>query len=245
MIRELKLKTPLIAIFAAAIWYSTGTGQENIAPTGQAILGYSAADDGTLGTEYEHAGSVANVNDGNLATRTDTWGGAASDVPYDYVGVTWPEPIADEVETVRLTMATFFDGGWFGSGGAGSGRALTADDVLPVPKIQFTSGGTWFDLPGVVTDYAATMEGHNIGGGAFPNPSTAPTVEFTLASPLSGIDGIRVFGEGGGNAGADSGGFLGVFELEVYSAIPEPASMSIVWGLLLSGCSFLRRRASN
>ena len=225
------LSVALIACYAA-------NAQENIATSGQGILGYAAVDDGTLGTEYEHAGGVENVNDGNMATRSDTWGGAASDVTYDYVGVVWPDPIPP-INTVRLTMATFFDGGWFGTGGAGNGRALTADDVLPVPKLQLSvdGGDTRADLPSE-TNYAADLVGTNLGGGAFPNPSSTPTVEFSFET-IGGINGIRVFGEGGGNAGEDSGGFLGVFELEVMT-VPEPGTLTLVWGLMLVG--FIRRR---
>ncbi len=240
MLRQLKITNVGAALSVAIIACSAATAQENIAPSGQGILGYAAVDDGTLGTEYEHAGAVANVNDGNLTTHSDTWGGAVSDVPYDYVGVTWTDPIP-QIDTVRLTMATFFDGGWFGSGGAGNGRALTADDVMPVPKLQLSVDGglSWADLPSE-TDYATVLVGHNIGGGAFPNPSTTPTVEFSFM-PIAGITGIRVFGEGGGNAGEDSGGFLGVVELEVLT-VPEPATFTLVGGLVLAGFGFIRRR---
>ena len=84
------------------------------------------------------------------------------------------------------------------------------------------------------------LTGHVIGA-AFPgfNP-TAATVNFTLDTPQTGIDGIRLIGsEGGGPAGADLGGFLAVGELEVNSQIPEPASLSL---LALAGLALLRRR---
>ncbi|MCA9263496.1 MAG: hypothetical protein KDA60_06585 [Planctomycetales bacterium] len=220
----------------------TSWGQENIAPLGTGFLGYAAADDNTRGTDYDHASTGAgagSVNDSNMATRSDTWGGTASDVPYDYVGVEWGGPISSQIDSVRLTMATFFDGGWFGAGGAGAGRALTIADLAPEPRVQISVDGTgWFDIPST-NNYASQMLGHNIGGDAFPNPSTSPTVEFNFEA-ISNISGIRLFGEGGGNAGDDSGGFLGVYEFEVYTT-PEPASGSLLCGALLLGLGFVRR----
>lgn len=195
--------------------------RENLALSGRPILGYSEFDNGSLGTEYSHVGAVSNVNDGDPTTRSDTWGGRMSDVPFDFVGVVWPEPITENITSVQLTMATFVDGGWFGSGRAGAGRALMTPDLSPQPRLQATvDGESWFDLLNYSSNYAEVMNGHNVGGNGLPNPTTSPTVEFSLA--LSDILGLRAFGEGGGNAGDDAGGFLGVFEFAVLAAVSNP-----------------------
>jgi hypothetical protein len=53
--------------------------------------------------------------------------------------------------------------------------------------------------------------------------------------PQTGIDGIRLIGSEGGTA---SGGFIGVFEMEV-EAVPEPASaLGLAFG---AGLLMLRR----
>lgn len=235
-----------VALVATALPRISLADSTNIAPSGTAIFGYNAADDNSLGTPYEHVGATANVADGDPLTRSDTWGGVPTSVPYDYVGVTWSTPQGN-IEALKLTMATFVDGGWFGTPMTGfppAGKALTPDDLLE-PRVQFTVDGgvNWFDLPGVTSDYVSQLTGHNIGGGGFPNPTTTPTATFILPPLGADVDGVRLFGEGGGFAGDDSTGFIGVYEFEVWQgmAIPEPASIS---GLLAAvAClPWLRRR---
>ncbi|MCB1125814.1 MAG: hypothetical protein KDM81_04920 [Verrucomicrobiae bacterium] len=193
----------------------------NIAPLGSAILGVNAAIDTTPGTPHVNAGVLANLNDGNLNTRADTWYADVVD-GYSYVGVLWRSPRFDEIDQLTLRLATFSDGGWFGYSwvSPGPGETLTAFDVVE-PTLQVTTdgGATWVTV-GHSSDYLTVMDGHGIGGGANPNP-TAATAVFTLTTPASQIDGIRIIGENGGAAGLDANGFLGVFELMV-NAEPGP-----------------------
>ncbi len=175
---------------------------------------------GALGTPRANAGTVANINDGSLTTRVDTWfGGNASD--HSYVGIVWPFLRADSVKTLTLTMGCFSDGGWFGFPGATPGASNPLNNVsyLVEPSVQVTSdGGVTWTAVDAVTDYLALLEGHNIGGtggsGTFPNPNPK-AFTVTLDTPVSGINGVRLIGTNGGLAGSDTNGFLGIMELAV------------------------------
>jgi hypothetical protein len=232
-----------IALGLAFLPQLTHAQPMNIAPSGTAILGYHSTDDNTLGTLYEHVGAMANVADGDVTTKSDTWGGAVTAVPYDFVGVTWGTPQGN-LSTIKLTMATFVDGGWFGTpldAFPPAGKALTPDDLLE-PRVQFTVDGgvNWFDLPGVTSDYVTQLTGHNIGGGGFANPTTTPTATFYLPPLGADVDGVRLFGEGGGYAGADPTGFIGVYDLEVWQ-VPEPTAVTAFFAV--AAClPWLRRR---
>jgi hypothetical protein len=149
-----------------------------------------------------------------FTTRVDTYNDAGAD-KLSYVGIQWDQPQAKPVARLKLTFATFFDGGWFGPNGKGpgAGKALTSA-FLAEPRIQTSTdgGGTWKDAEHK-SDYLTALNGHLIGGGSRPNPSTV-TATFTLPKPVSGVNAIRIIGSEGGNA---SGGFLGVFEFQVYA----------------------------
>lgn len=115
-------------------------------------------------------------------------------------------------------MATFYDGGWFGAAnkGPGAGGALNAT-YLVAPSIQVTTNGglTWV-LVSHTSDYMTVMNGHTIGGGANPNP-TSKTSAFTFTPAISEINGIRIIGTNGGTA--DGNGFIGVSELAVQAEV--------------------------
>jgi len=190
----------------------------NLAPEGTGIIGYN--DDPNyrdLGTPLAHAGSVAAINDENPNSRVDTFSGRTVGSS-SYVGVVWPAVRSEKIKSMVLTLATFFDGGWFGVNGAGpgSGGTLTAAH-LAEPTVQVTTDGgvTWATVPHT-SNYLTTMTGHIIGGPVV-NP-TRKTTTFTLVTPINDIDGIRLIGRDGGQADV---GFLGVFELEI---IPLPAN---------------------
>ena len=183
---------------------------ENIAPEGTAIIGVNNlvdTDAGTLG------GSAANMNDNNLFSRVDNYGDSVQNV--SFAGVLWSAPRTDAVKSLVLTMATFYDGGWFGAPGTGPspGGGLTAAHLAPQPVVQTTTdGGVTWQSVAVTSDYLAAFTGHPVGGGAVPNPSSKAAT-FTLTTPASGINGIRIIGQNGGSA--DGNGFIGVFELVV------------------------------
>lgn len=185
----------------------------NIAPEGEGIIGVNpnpVYDD--LGNPLAHAGSATAINDTNPGSRVDTWNGQSVGSS-SYVGVLWAGPRSEKVKSLVLTLATFFDGGWFGVNGTGpgAGGALTAAHLAePTVQITVDGGATWSEVAHT-SNYIATMTGHNVGGGGFPNP-TSRTSTFTLATPIDSIDGIRLIGRDGGQADV---GFLGVFELEV------------------------------
>lgn len=199
----------------------------NIALSGTAIFGLNAVDNGSYGVDYEHAGSVTTLNDGFLFGGSDTWNGAGTE-PFEFAGVMFDEPTSD-VDRFVLYHRTFGDGGWFAD------TIENTDFGLMEPKVQFTTDGglTWQDISGVVSDYIDVMTGSvPTAAGTTSNPIT---FEF---DSLGAIDGIRVFGNGGGTA---SGGFIGVAELEVYqTVIPTPAALPL--GMMLLGMPLLRRR---
>ncbi len=204
--------------------YSDGVElSSNSDPKDSASIPGNLARDGTgiLGTRNEfgdtplfHGGVGASINDANLSTRVDTWNGGYSD-SQSYVGITWAAPQPNPVLRLELTLATFGDGGWFGPNNKSpvAGGALNPT-YLTEPTVQVTTdgGGTWSPAPHI-SDYLTVMNGHRIGGGGVPNPSTA-TATFILDPPVANINGIRIIGSEGGTA---SGGFLGVSELKVYA----------------------------
>ena len=192
---------------------------DNIALLGTGITGVNDAIDSDEGTPYEHVGVAGNINDGSLTTRVDTWM-PGDTTTISYAGVLWDEPTVLQVEGLRLTLATFGDGGWFGVSGfnPGPGVPLIPSDLIE-PTVQIsTDGGTTWSTVAHTSDYLTVMNGHAIGGNGVPNPSSAPS-EFILNEPVSGITGIRIIGENGGMAGSDATGFLGVFELEVSASL--------------------------
>ncbi|MBP7949515.1 MAG: hypothetical protein KA004_07650 [Verrucomicrobiales bacterium] len=201
-----------------------GSRIANIARAGSGLTGVNNAIDADNGTLVAHSGTVTgstgsnsfNINDGNFATRVDTYQTTASNV-MSYVGIRWAAPWPQPVSRLELTLATFVDGGWFGpnNAGPGAGNPLVNPTHLLLPSIQVATnpaGTNWTTIAGTFTsNYIAQMTGHQVGGGSMPNPSSRKTV-FTLDSPVSGITAIRLIGREGGTA---SGGFLGVFELTI------------------------------
>lgn len=189
----------------------------NFALTGRGIIGTNDAIDDDEGTFYEHVGVAGNVNDGLPATRVDTWDSGGGNTA-SFVGVEWDAPIPQAVSALSLTMATFFDGGWFGPNGDGPGTGGTLDPAyLTEPAVQITKDGgtTWTTVPHT-SDYLAAFD-----GAALPvvdcGPPTTYTAVFTLDSPETGLTGIRIIGDEGRTA---SGGFIGVWELAVEKGAP-------------------------
>jgi hypothetical protein len=191
----------------------------NLARDGTGILG-THDDLNNLDNPVSNAGTVANINDGNLGTRVDTWNGGGTD-KQSFVGILWTAPQTNPVLRLEFTLATFVDGGWFGPNNKSPapGEALNLT-YLTEPKVQVTTdgGGTWNDAP-ADSDYLTVLNGHRIGGGAVPNPSSTTAI-FVLDPPATNINGIRLIGNEGGIA---SGGFLGVFELKVYAKTDSDA----------------------
>ncbi len=182
------------------------------------ILGTENYPGGT-DTPLFNAGSGADINDDNLTTHVDTFNGGGTD-PLSYVGIMWTNGLNNAVSRLRLTLATFWDGGWFGPNNRGPGWGNLLDPTyLLEPKVQITVDGfTWTDTP-YSSDYLTALNGHGVGGGTNPNPSLV-TANFTLNPAVNGIRGVRIIGTEGGTA---SGGFLGVAELSVYARVDVDA----------------------
>ena len=203
----------------------------NVALSATGIAGnHNKPDDlTTLGIQYTHhgngvttGGTTSRLTDGvteaiTLETTVDTWHGGAPDT-HSYAGVIWDinAPPSDSVNSITLTIATFVDGGWFGVNGISpiANGALELDthisaDSLPAVQVTTDGGSTWSTVSST-TDYLSVMTGHLIG-----NPPTTNTATWTIDSPQAGIDGIRVIGTHGGNAGDAFNGFIGVTEVAV------------------------------
>lgn len=201
----------------ALIALAASARADNIAPLGTGIIGFNSAVNSEAGTPWANSGTAASINDGDIGTRVDDWSGVpASDQGQgvSFVGVKWPSLRYENIQTLTLYMATFLDGGWFGTNGAGpgAGGALTSDYLVePVIQVSTNFGTNWTTVA-ASSDYLAVMNGWLIGDPAAANP-TQPTVTFTLNTPASAINGIRIIGPNGGEA--DGNGFIGVYELEI------------------------------
>src|SRR5688500_9397626 len=211
---NVRAKLALLAVVGAS-----SLSAANVAPLGTGIIGVNNAVDSDAGIPRANSGAAQNINDQDTATRVDNWFGAdpaGQGQGISFVGINWPATRFESITTLTLTLATFTDGGWFGVNGTGPvpGETLTLDH-LRAPTIQVSSNGTeWTTVPHT-SDYLTVLNGHTIGGGANPNPTSISST-FTLNTPISGIRGIRIIGENGG--ASDGNGFLGVFELEVEAA---------------------------
>lgn len=206
---------------------------------GTAIFGYNSGSTLTLGTPYDHAGGAGNLNDGIV-----NGGGGDDTFPVGtntYVGAEFTLAPLTQVNSVVLYGRNFGDGGWFGTSGVGPlgpGSTLTAANLV-APTLQYTinGGATWVNDPLQTNDYVAQFTGSYAGGGAPTNPAT-----FTLTAPLTGIDGVRLIGTGGGYAGFAPGGFLGADEIQVFAGTetPEPSTYAMI-GLGLLALMGIRR----
>lgn len=211
---------------------------DNIAPSGTGIIGTHTAIDGTLGTPYVRTdqpdGTTVRINDaaygtdGSFDAVIDTWNGdTTASGAFAYYGVTGMTiPAGQEITNLTVNLITANDGGWFGPNGTGpgDGGALAAEH-LTEPTIQVTSdtGTTWTDITSSRNTYISALTGHIVGIGGAP---TYATVSFDLDSSQTGIDGIRLIGpEGGGPAGADLGGFIGLAEMEVNTSVDPGADL--------------------
>lgn len=230
---RLSLKAQSVAI-AASLLSGLGASAENIAPEGTGISGVHR--DGeeltTPGIPWAHVNPASILNDGSTSAILDTWAGGGGEVGIQtsgYLGVTWPAPRTDGVQSLALSMATFVDGGWFGVNGLRpeDGGALVLGTHISgttEPVVQVTSnGGSSWSAVGASSDYLTVMAGHTIGGGGNPNPSIPGKITFILTTPATGIDGIRVIGTVGGNAGAQPNGFIAASELVVEAAPVDDA----------------------
>lgn len=230
-----------------------------------AYMGYIASSDSTLpGTVYNHpAYPIANILDGDLGTRSDTYSGTeisglgSDTAPLDFVGVIWSGAVSDIV-AVRLHQFTYFDGGWFGTQtgdtnslntatpGANTAAANIADAAdVAAPTVQITTdfGVTWSAIA-AIEDYVSIVQ-----------PSVAADFVGRIATPIdfafasqSGINGIRLVGYGGGRSdisfGRDEQGWISVSEFEVgrfVADVPEPTTLTLL-GAGLVGLGWARRR---
>src|SRR5690349_5948709 len=83
----------------------------NLAPLGTGIMGYKAAIDSSPGTLLFHGGVAHNINDNDFNTSVDDYsGGTDGGQGVSFVGILWPAPRAEQITSLTLSLATFFDG---------------------------------------------------------------------------------------------------------------------------------------
>ena len=244
----------LVAIVAVMALLTTGARADtNIALSsngGTAIFGYNNGSTLVLGTPYDHAGVAADLNDGvnNGGGGDDSFG---QPNPSDaYVGAKFTLSPTMQVNSVVFYGRNFIDGGWFGFNGEqpdgtlrtanpNNGSTLSASALNP-PTVQVTTDGglTWTNVA-ATNDYVSQFKNGTANGGAPTLPAT-----FTLTTPLTGIDGIRLIGEVGGYA-SGGGGFLGADEIQVFAgtAVPEPSTYALMLGGLTLLAFAVRARA--
>jgi len=193
---------------------------DNLAPLGTGIMGYNAAVDGNPGTPLFHAGAARNINDNNLATSVDDYsGGSDGGQGVSFVGILWSSLRSEQITNLTLTMATFFDGGWFGpnaSSPGGSGFLDTNYLVEPAVQVSTNHGTNWLTIADT-SDYMTVMNGHQLPAN-FAAPTVA-TIHFALPQTITNVNGIRIIGTNGGTA--DGNGFIGVFELAVDGLVTD------------------------
>ena len=206
-----------------------GTSVPNLARSGTGLIGTKPDLASGADTEQpqENAGGLASINDGIFTTRVDTYNGDGTN-QVSFVGVVWDSPMTNKAKMIRVTFATFLDGGWFGPNGTGPGAgAALRTNHLTEPQVEVSlDGATWGPIP-FTSDYVQKLTGHRVGGGTVPNPSSVAAT-FTLNQETNNIRGLRVIGTEGGQA---SGGFLGIFEVEVLlnSADVDNDGLDDVW----------------
>ena len=143
----------------------------------------------------EHAGTLANLTDGDLTTRMDTWGPWAKE---DYLGVQWPTP-QYRVSAIGVAFKYFADGGIF-------------DDCQDPLRVEYTtvSNSSWTPVAGLnkfrypyVWQRLSYLPAAQVG------------FLFTF-DEIDGLNGLRIIGDPHGVSG-DKDGFLGAFEVEVFA----------------------------
>lgn len=188
-----------------------GQTASNLAPYGTAILGYSSSTT-SAGTAFSHAGVTTTINDGIGTSSVDNFGGSGS---YGYVGIKFASPLTLNVASLNLNMYIFADGGWFGpnnvsaqgvTGGATGGKLVAP--ALTAPTVQITTNGTSWSTVTTTNNYVTQMTGVAAAN------TISPTSTFTLTTPVTNIQGIRLIGKNGGTAGSPHG-FIGVTQLKV------------------------------
>jgi len=194
----------------------------NLSLAGSGILGVATTGQPTIyptvpGTTTVNVGSVDHIVDGYITTRVDAWNNAVAD-PYDFVGARFAQRV--QAAELKVQFATFNHAGWYGTNvSPGAGGTLTAAHLIE-PRVQVTydTGAAWYDVP-ATSDYIAQLTGHVIAG-ADNLPTRTPVVTFTLLSPATGINGIRLMGREGGNPAP----FVGVFEFAITPDYGAPAT---------------------
>ncbi len=151
-----------------------------------------------------------------------------------------------QITSVNLYMNVYGDGGWFGPNSDFSRSSPLQAKDLTAPVIQVTTDdGTTWSTVATTNNYVSVFAGN-----VSPGQGSTPEVTFTIDTPITNIDGIRVIGLNGGYAGTGSdsnstSGFMAINELQIEAeAIPEPSTYAmIIGGAALAGLCLRHRRS--
>jgi hypothetical protein len=223
-----KLLGTLCVVASLAMGADSWAAPFNLAPDGDTFLGAGTNTTGSSDVIIVSSGLLGSINDqivaptGLFNIRTgesvDTYTGDAANSSrlFDFVGIMFDSPQSG-VNSIRVQNFAAADGGWWGADDtvAHDGQPLTALELI-APSVQVTTNGgvTWTTVASTsnyVTSYSGVVRGNGV-----PNAGAGPLATFNFASQ-SGVNGVRLVGEGGGNAGSGPSGrgFVGVIEMEV------------------------------
>jgi hypothetical protein len=208
-----------------------GVVTENLAPSGNPLLGVATDLSGTDDVIVSNQGPISEVNDGvantNLAANgylinangqvgmngngVDTYAGGISTNLFDFVGVLFAGPQYG-VSSIRVQNYLANDGGWWGpTNVVAGGSPLVAGDLSsPIVQVTSNGGASWSFVGGVTSNYITSYTGA-VRGTGFPDATSGPFATFNFPQQ-NGINGIRLIGNGAGPA--DGNGFIGVNEFE-------------------------------
>src|SRR5262245_39051884 len=120
--------------------FGTARAAENLALSGTGILGVKDSLESEIDNSYANSGTVANINDGDLTTRVDTYNGGGLQT-VSYVGILWDNPITTAIKHLDLTLALFGNGGWFGVNQTGPSTGGLKDEHLVEPRVEISVDG--------------------------------------------------------------------------------------------------------
>ncbi|MBN1124730.1 MAG: hypothetical protein JXA82_06975 [Sedimentisphaerales bacterium] len=157
--------------------------------------------------------------DGNNATTHDTWEGDNGIVSlwlFDGFGLQFPSGISG-VQRLEWDLQVFDDGGWYNTLNEPVIVQVTTDAAFAgyvlTPGTYPGEDGIWMTVP-YTNNYPIDVSGTWFDNPGVPADSTSFVFEIDFPDTIYGI---RIIGDGGGIAGADSTGFVAAEELRVFT----------------------------
>jgi len=190
----------------------------NVALLGYGIMGTNSVSSGLTFGSLERLGGypLTRINDGDTGSNTLTWNGALN-ATYDFGGILFPY-VVNGVTNLTINQYIGPDGGWWGDTTNNRTGA-----VAPALQVTYDYGKSWSTVASssYTNDYYSVISPRGLNSGL------APVATFALNSPLNGISGIRLFGDGGGTG---QGGFVWISEIGVTATKTVPVNIAVLTG---------------